>query len=165
MSVYSEHKVLLRELTKADVKDVFAITSDTVGGKFMRYGAHTDISQASQLIEKYSKKPNMAFAVEDELSGDFLGYIGLDSDGDGVFSMSMMMGDKSRGKGIGTVVISKIKAMADRNENGIKKLTAHVVGDNTASRRMLEKNGFLVREKLVFDDLPQGLYVYEYPNK
>lgn len=69
------------------------------------------------------------------------------------------------GKGIGTKVLSEIKAMADRGENGIKILTAHVVGDNFASRKILEKNGFLVKEKLVFDDLPQGLYVYSYQSE
>lgn len=160
-----ENTILLRKLTFDDLNGVFEITSDPVGGKFMRYGAHTDISQAKKLIEKYLKEPNMAFAVTDSESGDFLGYIGLDFDGDGAFSMSMMMNGKVRGKGIGTKVLSEIKDMADRGEHGIKKLTAHVVGDNFASRKILEKNGFSVKEKLVFDDLPQGLYVYSYQSE
>ena len=155
-------KIYLRELKITDADSIFAITSDPAGGKFMRYGAHTDISQAKELIEKYTTAPNMAFAVIERENEELAGYIGLACGEDAEFSMTMMIAPNYRDMGLGTQVIAEIKSIADDKRSGINVLTGHVVGDNAASRRMLEKNGFEVCEKLVFDDLPQGLYVYRY---
>ena len=157
--------IYLRELKEDDVESIFSITSDSVGGKFMRYGPQKDIEETKKLIKKYSTKPNLGFAIIDCDSDKLVGYMGLEGDENDSFCMSMMISPNYRSKGSGAYVISKMKELIDDKSYNVKSLQAYVVGDNIASRRILDKNGFEVIKRFEYDDVPQGLYVYLYPPK
>lgn len=158
MSVY------LRKMEMEDKFDIYQITSDEIGGKFMRSGAHKDISQVEELIDKFTKNENMGFSIIDEKSNKLVGYIGLETEDNSSFGMSMMMSPNYRGKGCGTFVISKMIELLEDEKTPIKRLQAHVLANNVASCTMLEKNGFKIIETFHFNDCPQGLHFYVFPN-
>lgn len=156
--------IRLRELTVQDAPAVFEITSDPKAAKFMRFAVHTSLEQARRLIEEYCSS-GFAFAVL-SADGEFVGYLAMHGSDEepGCYGMSTMIAPRFWNQGYGTAMVAAAKEMAMDPGSSVRALTGHVVGDNLGSRRMLEKNGFTVAQKLTFDDLPSGLYVYRFEN-
>lgn len=156
--------IRLRELTVQDAAAVFEITGDPEAAKYMRFDVHTSLEQARQLVEEY-RLGGLAFAVLSP-SGEFVGYLAMHASDEepGCYGMSTMIAPRFWNQGYGTAMVAAAKEMAMDPDSPVRALTGHVVGDNLGSRRMLEKNGFTVAQKITFEDLPSGLYVYRFEN-
>lgn len=83
----------------------------------------------------------------------------LREEADGVYALSLFLDEPSWGKGSGSVLIRRLLSAAAAMLN-CRRITAHVVADNIASRRVLLKNGFIEREHRYFSDLPGGLVIF-----
>lgn len=149
----------LRQLTENDAEIVYALTSRPEVAQYMRFEQHTDPSQALSLIHEYDAFPS--WLITEKESGLPVGVFACKpGETAGEYGLSTFTAPECWNKGYSTEVLSAMIPVL--RQKGVQTLTAHVVADNTGSRRVLLKNGFTEWKTLVFPDLPQGLIVYRY---
>lgn len=146
-------------LRQEDAQDVYALTGDAQVARYMAFSAHTDLDQARALIEQYNAGAGQGFALRERESGDFIGVFALkEAKIPGRRDISIFLAPSWWGKGCAGEVFAWAIGYAARA--GIAQLAAHVAAGNTASRRALERNGFILHEVLPIEGLAGGLCVY-----
>jgi len=93
-------------------------------------------------------KSERIFAID--VNGEAIGAAGLHLKDDVLMlngEIGYWLGEKSHNKGIATGVVAKLVKMAF-NEHGLLRIYAEVFGNNPASGRVLEKNGFELEARL-----------------
>ena len=151
----------LRPLTPADANALYRLTSNPKVARFMRFGTHTDPAEAQALIEQFCAPGNRAFAVCPAEGAELCGVFAFKADPEepGVYSLSTLSAPEVWNRGMGTVLLARMKIYA-RDVLRARRLEAYVVDANAASRRVLEKNGFSVSRRMEFPDLAGCLLVY-----
>lgn len=146
-------------LRQEDAQDVYALTGDAQVARYMAFSAHTDLDQARALIEQYNAGAGQGFALRERESGEFIGVFALkEAKVPGRRDISIFLAPSWWGKGCAGEVFAWAIGYAARA--GIAQMVAHVAAGNTASRRALEKNGFILHEVLPIEGLAGGLCVY-----
>ncbi len=158
-----EQGISLRLLTLEDAPAMFELTSDENAAKFMRYGAHQQISQTQKIIAEYLSPGHLGYAIVRQEDGLFVGYIALTESEEelGCYSLSTMILPRFWNCGYSTAVVCKLKELAQASIH-IRALTAHIVSENFGSCRVAGKCGFRKIDEMHFDDLPGSLYIYRY---
>lgn len=106
---------------------------------------HTRQTQEIFLNNKISNKKNIIFRVF--LDKIFIGVAEIDNILKNQCEIKYMIGDRRYlGKGYGSTLIKKIVDIC-KNNLEIKKIFAGVINKNFPSIRVLEKNGFIRRDK------------------
>ncbi|EJO5346939.1 GNAT family N-acetyltransferase [Clostridium botulinum] len=161
MSTLYTEKLILKSISLSDAKNVYSLTSDDNVARFMRFNTHIHINETKNLIKEYMLKGNCGFTVIEKESGEFVGVCGLKQDKDfpNTFSLSTFSTPKFWNKGYNTQILKELKNYASK-ELKAKCIKAHVVSTNIGSLKVLEKNGFVFKQKLILKDLPQGLLIY-----
>ncbi len=154
-------QIHLRPLQRSDLESVHRLYSDEETAKYMRHGAHTELSQTVQLMEHYFEEGNFAYAFVDE-EGTFAGYAALVKSGEqpGTYSMSIMVSPLFQGCGCGSAGMREILAEA-ANHTEIRVITAYILEQNIPSRKLAKKSGFSLLKTLEFEDGNRlGVYLY-----
>lgn len=147
-------------LTLDHAEKVYALTSQEKVARYMRFDTHSSLSQAENLCAEWIEKGCHAYWIEEKQTGNPVGVFALKPEEEkDVYSLSAFQAPSSWNQGYNKELLSFFCKYA-RKQWGAKALTAYVVGENMASRRSLERNGFFPQEKIPVADLPSGLYRY-----
>ena len=153
--------IFLRPLTQADADTIFTFTSNPEVAKYMRFDQHRTVEEAAELLRNYMDIQNYGFMICLRETEQPIGVAALMQEKvRNCFSVSMYSAPEYWGNGYCSKGLEQLIALGRGLE--LVQFTAHIVGDNQASRRMVEKVGFRLEKVLHFDDLPSGLYVYSY---
>lgn len=150
--------ICLRPLTEDDAEVVFSMTSDPEVVAYMRFGVQRTLAEARKLVGDYISPGNDAWLVTEREDGAAVGMAALKRSEEGCYGLSLFLARRAWGKGYGTELFHRLTELG--RAQGAKRLSAHIVGGNLASRRAAEQAGFAVEQILRFDDLPEDLYVY-----
>lgn len=148
-------------LTMEHAPSLYRLTSQESVSRYMRFTTHVSPRQAEELCEELMKPGCYAFWVCEKETQEPVGVFSLKKeDGEtGCYSLSAFQAPESWNKGYNGELLRRFCAYA-KSQLGARALTAYVVGENSASRRSLEKHGFHVVETLRFADCPSGLLIY-----
>ena len=158
----TEHLVC-RPLTQGDAQQVFALTSDPRVAEYMRFDAHRELGEARALIREETEGGNHGFLILEKPGGNTVGVFAFkrDEDGEeGAYSLTTFTAPAYWNRGYATELLAAAVGYA-RDALGAKKLRTYIVSKNAGSCRVCEKNGFALARTLYFDDLPEGLRIYE----
>lgn len=152
-----EKRIELKTLEKKDIPDLFLLTSDDKVARFMRFDTHKTIKEAEELWSEYVREGNFAYRVCLSDTEEMVGIAALKKDEE-KYNISIFSFPKYWNQGYSTEIVEKLKEIAIKN--GIKELHSYVVAENIASRKIMEKTGFSIKEVWHFDDTKEGLYHY-----
>lgn len=95
-------------------------------------------------------------------SGEVIGRVNLFQVADGSAELGYRIAQKAAGNGLATAAVREIRGLAAR-QYGLTRLRAKVTLDNPASRRVLERNGFVATDELTLNGKPAASYIRELP--
>jgi ribosomal-protein-alanine N-acetyltransferase len=144
--VFVTQRLVLREITEADIGDFFVIFSDYEVLKFYGMRPYKSPEDASgfmaRLINKFKTKSGIRWAVTIKGQNEMIGTIGYKNwdtrscKGE----ISYELKPKFWNKGY---ITEALKQVVDFGfENGLNRIEAWDMNGNIASRRVLEKSGF-----------------------
>ena len=112
------------------------------------------------MCAEWIEKGCHAYWIEEKQTGNPVGVFALKPEEEkDAYSLSAFQHPSSWNRGYTGELLSFFCEYA-RKQWGVKALTAYVVGENTASRKSLERNGFSLQEKMPVSGLSSGLYRY-----
>lgn len=148
-------------LNSRHAKDIYRLASLEAVARYMRFSRITNLAEACRLIEEYTAPGCHAFALYEKEGGRFAGLFALKpAEQKKALGISVFFHPDCWGRGYAQEVTGFFISYA-RQKLAAHALLAWVVEENTASRRVLEKLGFVVIQALRFDDLPSHLLVYQ----
>lgn len=157
--------IAIRPLAGEDVPFLFSLTSDPAVSRFMRFDTHQHEGQAQELFEEYTTQGSKGFLAYLQPSGIPIGAAAIkapnpDPAGGCIkeANLSFFLSASHWNKGYGSQMLLLLEKQAEKM--GADLLRAYVVGDNTGSKKILEKRGFSVEEIRYYEDLPCGLFIY-----
>ena len=160
--MFTTSRLFLIPLTQEDAEDVFALGRDEDVARYMRFEPLKDLEEAQKLVDSYTQGKNRGFAVRLRSDQSFLGVFALKEEQEPQkYSLSLFLKQESWGHGYAAELIGWAKHRGIQLIPG-DTLTGYVVGENIPSQKALEKNGFRLKDTRTFDDLPQGLCIYEW---
>jgi RimJ/RimL family protein N-acetyltransferase len=133
----------LRRATSDDALDVLDWRNDP----------HSrEMSRQKQIIATDAHLIWFAAALQDrqkllligERGGEKVGMVRFDDAGRGVWTTSIAVAPACRGRGMGSLLLSNSVDFLVRNA-AVRQIDAEVMTENTASRRIFEKCGFVLR--------------------
>ena len=86
-------------------------------------------------------------------AGDVVGRVNLTAVAAGAAELGYRIARKAAGRGVATAAVREVCELAAA-KYGLTKLRARVTRDNPASRRVLERNGFVAVCELTLNDKP-----------
>lgn len=92
--------------------------------------------------------------------GEVLGRVNLIEAADGSAELGYRIAQKATGQGLATAAVRKVRELA-ATDYGLTRLRAKVTLDNRASRKVLERNGFVAVGELTINGKPAIAYVCE----
>lgn len=150
-------RLLLRKLSLNDAQDYFnKLTSDPEVTKYLTYDTHTDVKQVrvhlEDLMEKYKTNSKYKWAITLKETNEFIGVISLNDYSEaykdcnnnsllGSTDFGYMLAKVYWGKGYATEAFKKVIDFAF-NELKATRLRSGYLGNNLASGKVMEKNGF-----------------------
>ncbi|OFZ49611.1 MAG: hypothetical protein A2381_04065 [Bdellovibrionales bacterium RIFOXYB1_FULL_37_110] len=143
-------QLLLRPFTLNDTSIIFSLSQETGMKQWIPDQVYQDLQQTTDilkyLISQYHKRPNPAvapivFAIVLKKSNLVIGHVGLSPYKDSI-EIGYAIGEKHCGKGYASQAVLAYSNWA-LDELEISKIWGIVVSQNQASRRVLEKVGFI----------------------
>lgn len=152
----------LRHVSEDDIPHVFAATRFEGFNDGMTWDpplAEADlIDPYRRNSEAWRKGTEYVFTIE-SLSGEFIGRIGIGrTDTEGLWNVGFWTHPDHQGKGYMTEALRRVLAFGF-DELGADEIDAQCATWNTASRRVMEKNGMLWREKMDQGFKKGGLWI------
>ena len=92
--------------------------------------------------------------------GEVVGRVNLFNVADGSAELGYRIAQKAAGQGLATAAVRKVRELA-ATEYGLSTLSARVTLDNPASRKVLERNGFVAVGELTLNGKPAISYICE----
>lgn len=141
------NRLLLRPMTKDDLEDYFAFTSDDTHLRYAFY-PHTSIEESWKGLVLYNlKEPIGKYGIVEKSSNRLIGNINFkQTDRDDTLEIGYTLHQDYIGQGYMTEAASALANLA-RDLPGINYLTASTNHDNLASKAVLENIGMtLVRQ-------------------
>jgi RimJ/RimL family protein N-acetyltransferase len=93
-------------------------------------------------------------------NGEVVGRVNLFKVADGSAELGYRIAQKAAGQGLATAAVRKVRELA-ATEYGLSRLRAKVTLDNPASRKVLERNGFVAVGELTLNGKPARSYICE----
>lgn len=93
-------------------------------------------------------------------SGAVVGRVNLTAVDEGAAELGYRIAQKAAGQGLATAAVRKVRELA-ATAYGLTRLRARVTLDNPASRKVLERNGFVAVGELTLNDKPALSYTCE----
>jgi ribosomal-protein-alanine N-acetyltransferase len=92
--------------------------------------------------------------------GEVVGRVNLIEVADGSAELGYRIARKAAGQGLATAAVREVRELAAAGY-GLTRLRARITLDNPASRKVLERNGFVADGELTLDGKPATSYVCE----
>jgi RimJ/RimL family protein N-acetyltransferase len=92
--------------------------------------------------------------------GEVVGRVNLTGVADGSAELGYRIAQKVAGQGLATAAVGKVRELA-ATKYGLTRLRARVKLDNPASRKVLERNGFVAVGELTLNGKPAMSYICE----
>ncbi|MBE7381918.1 MAG: GNAT family N-acetyltransferase [Leptolyngbya sp. SIO1E4] len=144
----SSKHLRIRRFEQGDIEDFVSFMTDPDSTRFLTFGeAQKNREGATALleatIESYkTETPLMAFAVEDQTTGQFVGFCGLTPrEADAVEIMYAVM-PSARGQGYATEVATTLAQYAVR-QLGYRRVFAPIAPEHEISKTVAIKAGFI----------------------
>jgi ribosomal-protein-alanine N-acetyltransferase len=93
-------------------------------------------------------------------AGEVVGRVNLIDVADGSAELGYRIAQKAAGQGLATAAVREVRELA-ATKYGLTRLRARVTMDNPASRKVLERNGFVAVGELTLNDKPARSYISE----
>jgi [ribosomal protein S5]-alanine N-acetyltransferase len=93
-------------------------------------------------------------------SGEVVGRVNLMNVADGAAELGYRMAEKAAGQGLATAAVREVRELAAKRY-GLTTLRARVTMDNPASRKVLERNGFVAVGELTLNGKPAKSFICE----
>jgi [ribosomal protein S5]-alanine N-acetyltransferase len=163
-------RLILRELTLADVDILTAMYADEEVMRFIGTGGVLGRDDAARSIERqldsYRERGFGEWATVLRESGEMVGLCGLivwpDIDGVEELEVAYLLDRTAWGRGLGTEVAEAIRDRAAR-ELGRERLVSCIYPENTASIRVAEKIGMRFEKGFEYHGAPMALYAWSAP--
>ena len=166
-AVVTTERLILRQLQPADAKGIFELDSDPEVHRYVGNKPITTLKQAEDIIEfiraQYRDNGIGRWAVEEKSTGNFLGWAGLKLITDpingrsGHYDVGYRLIRRFWGQGFATEATKASIDFGFQNFS-VDCLYAIAHKDNKASRRILEKSGFIRTEDFLYDGEPNVWY-------
>ena len=92
--------------------------------------------------------------------GEVVGRVNLFEVADGSAELGYRIAQKAAGKGLATAAVREVCGLA-AEQYGLTRLRAKATLDNAASRKVLERNGFVATDELTLNGKPATRYIRE----
>ncbi len=149
----------IRPILISDAQDLFAIRSDAEVNRFIERNAYEALSQATEFIdtlhEKMPKGEWFVLGVEDAKSGKLIGTVclfGFNEDRT-VGELGYELSPLYQGKGVMTETLELFLNWI-KSEQLAQKLNACIHAQNEASKRLIQKLGFVLDDTV--EKIPEG---------
>lgn len=165
MTAYLQQGTIkLKPLTSLDALDVMVYASDDEVTKYMMWDSYKSVAELESFLRNIAEKHPFFNAICYE--GNVVGSITLElGKGDALnkAELGYVLSRKYWGKGIATQAV-RLAVEIGFQELGLTKIEALVDPENPASRRVLEKNGFLntglLKNHVVQKGIPKDRFFY-----
>ncbi len=156
-------RAVVRPFTDADLDRFAAITGDRDVMRFVDSGTGLTRDETAHWIEvtrrNFAKDGWTTWAVADPDTDEVFGYAGLvHSSEPGAIEITYVLSKSRWGHGLAGEVVAALSRYA-LHERGLAAVYATIHPDNAASRRVIERAGYVaVRERIDKDGNPDILY-------
>ena len=133
----------------------FAASIPDRGDEFF---AEFDTRYAQLVAEQATGTDFLHVLVTDR--GEVVGRVNLTEVVDGSAELGYRIAQKAAGQGLATAAVRRVRELA-ATTYGLTRLRARVTLDNPASRKVLERNGFVAAGELTLNDKPALSYICE----
>ncbi|EKD48604.1 MAG: GCN5-related N-acetyltransferase [uncultured bacterium] len=159
---FTTNRVRARKITPGDIDDIASMYQNpevmgTLGGEQTRAQAFEFLDMMLKHFDHYGFG---YWIIEDKMSGAFMGRAGLKRiliDGVNEITLGYSFLPEYWGKGIASEVGAEIVRLGF-NDLGLKSIAGYALPDNGASRRVMEKLGFVFEKECVLKNMPHVLY-------
>jgi [ribosomal protein S5]-alanine N-acetyltransferase len=164
-------RLILRELTLADVDALAAMYADDEVMRFIGAGGVLGREDAERSIDRqldsYRERGFGEWATVLRESGEMVGLCGLivwpDIDGVEELEVAYLLNRTAWGRGLGTEVAAAIRDWAVLRL-GRERLVSCIYPQNTASIRVAERNGMRFERDFEYHGTPMALYAWSAPH-
>ena len=154
-------EIIYTPLTMADCEEFFHLAGNEQVAATMRFACPHTRKESDAVLADYLSAGNRTYALRFPGQSKLWGVFAFKSTpGSDSADLSQMFLPEQWGHGYGNQVLREMVALA-KQEQWYKTLGAYILETNTASRRMVEKNGFRERQRLRFPDLTEDLIIYQ----
>lgn len=159
---FNTARLNVRQLTSGDLDDLITLYQTpmvvkTLGG----LRARDQIVQSLEGHLDHWDSYNFGYYIfEDRQTESFIGRGGLRRcliDGKQEVEVAYALLPEYWGKGLATEIVKKLVDIAFR-KLGLRSIVGFTLSENEASKRVLEKNGFVFEKQCIYKDLPHVLY-------
>ena len=152
--------ILYTPLTMADSLEFYHLAGDERVAATMRFDCPHTLAESDRILSDYLSGGNRSFALRFSPDEALWGVFAFKSEpGSEEADLSQMFVPEQWGKGLGNQVMHDMIELAKR-EKWYRALGAYILESNTASRRMVERNGFQEAKRLRFPDMTEDLVIY-----
>lgn len=158
-------KVLLRHFREEDLNDTFEYSSQPGVGEMAGWKHHESIEDSLNILNKFVKDENV-FAIVHKDNQKVIGHIAVhkdsENDRDDTKELGFVLNTDYQRQGIMTEVVHAIlDYLASR---GVKYIYACCFQENLASKRLIEKCGFVFEQEGSFycDSLDKTFKSFDY---
>ena len=154
-------EIIYEPLTMADSTEFYHLAGDERVAATMRFDCPHTISESDDVLQDYLSGGNRTFALRFPEEHALWGVFAFKAEpGSDCADLAQMFVPEQWGRGLGNQVMSDMVELA-REHKWYKSLGAYILESNTASRRMVEKNGFRESKRLRFPDMTEDLVIYQ----
>ena len=154
-------EIIYTPLSMADHEEFFHLAGNERVAATMRFDCPHSLAESDAVLADYLSEGNRTFALRFPSEPELWGVFAFKSTpGSTAADLSQMFVPEQWGHGYGNQVMHDMVALA-RQEKWYKTLGAYILETNTASRRMVEKNGFHKAKRLRFPEMTEDLVVYQ----
>lgn len=156
-----EERITFRKLTMDDLDQLHALYHNENIAKYMRHGKHESLEQTKQLLEDYLKDENYAYAIINNQTNDFMGYISLTLVDlkKASYSLSIMSFEKYWNGGYSSEALRMLLPLAKTFE--VKEILSYICKENIGSCKVMEKCGFTL-DFMIDEQSDHPVCVYHY---
>ena len=165
-SFIETRRLILRTFTQADIEDLQTVMESTPVAE-----SALPVDQARLFIERtlasYRHRGFGVWALESKCSADVIGYCGYiyqNIKGWGQVELVYRVKRSLWGRGLATEAVMAACDYA-ASQLKLKRLTALIEPDNSASIRVVRKAGFVYRECLDLHNIKQHIYTLEFTSE
>lgn len=140
-------RLILRRIQISDAKDMFSYSAREDVTRYLLWSPHPDLfyteGYVRYLQERYDVGDFFDFAIQEKASGRMIGTCGFTdiSPEHGSCEIGYVLHPAYWGRGYATEALGAILSFA--GELGLHRVEARLLPQNTASIRVVEKNGFI----------------------
>lgn len=146
----SSERIRIRRFEQGDMEAFASFMTDSESTQFLTFGEEQKSREGAMAllnatIDAYdSNKPMMAFAVEDSVTNEFVGFCGLTPRDEGAVEIMYAVMPGARGKGYAVEMAATLTQHAI-NQLGYERVIAPISPEHTVSKAVATKAGFVDR--------------------